>query len=144
MITAKQIEDLKRALTENNVETLIEKWEAEQFLKEKNKNGNRAFILKNQQTGAQKTVIGKEIVKDFVLHKDAWGGAYWMLTHPPTGIKILSGKKTKLTPVIKQFAEWRGRQDLAEALLAHGMTALRFLPDDMVGEYRKLYCEASL
>lgn len=143
MITPSEIAELKKALKNDDVENLISKWESRIFQSEINKKGNTTLTLTNQQTGATKTIIGKEVTEDFVFHKDAWNGNFYVLSHKKTGIKILSGKKQTLAGVIKNFIKWEGLEQLTDALNNHDMQTLKYVSDETVKTYRKFYEDAA-
>lgn len=139
MITNQEIQELKYAVQNGTTDQLIKKWENKIFQSEINKAGNRAVTLKNQQNSVTKTIIGKEVAQNFVMHKDAWGGSFYVLTHIETGVKVLSGKKSKLSSIIKDFIKWEGLQKLNEAITKHGLDALKYLDQQTVNEYRVFY-----
>lgn len=145
-ITQSQLNELKTAHNCNPdnglVNDLIEKWGAEIFLRESRKDGNTAFTLKALKGEDQRQVTGIKIAESFCFHKDAWGGSFWVLTHMQSGIKTLSGKKSTLSKVIKDFAQWEGIPVLDKAMNENGLQALSKLSDATIQEYRKFYEDA--
>ena len=142
MITQAQIQELKEARDMDAIHGLIKKWSNELFLKESKKQGNVTFTLKNLQGNDSRDVVAIKIDENFGLHKDAWGGSYWVLTHIPSGVKTLSGKKQTLSGVVKDFAQWQGLRELDKAMCEHGLQALRHVQDNTVQEYREFYTKA--
>ena len=146
MITQAQLKELKEAHDKNHanafVMALIEKWGAELFLKESQKEGNVTFTLKSRKGDESREVVAVKIGENFGLHKDAWGGSFWVLTHIPSGVKVLSGKKATLSGVVKDFAQWKGINELDGAMQKHALEALRHVPDNITAEYRAFYDRA--
>jgi len=141
-ITLEQLEQLKKAIQENNTDALIKRWEDEETFRQMSKESNVSFELTNLQNKVTKTVIGKAVGDHFAFHKDAWGGTHWVLTHTNTGIKILSGKKLTVAKTIKEFMKWNCVDKLAFALNESGNKALQKLTNEETAEYREFYNQA--
>ncbi len=139
MINQAQLNELKKCHDMSAINGLVNKWSAELFLKESQKSGNVTFTLKNLRGDESREVVAIQIGESFGLHKDAWGGSFWVLTHIPSGIKVLSGKKATLSAVVKDFAQWGGLNELDEAMKEHGLQALRHVNDNITQEYRAFY-----
>lgn len=144
MITPAQIKDLKTANTKGPqaVGALIEKWEGEHFAKEIAKSGSVQFKLKALKGDEVRDVVGQLVAPDFAFHKDVWGGSDWILTHVPTGIKVIFGKRAKCAAAVKAITACAWLKTLGEKMMELEFKALSAMPQEAIDEYRKIYNQA--
>lgn len=139
MITQTQINELRKVATEQAVLSLLLKYENDLFMKEKSKKGKIEITLKDLKGQNPRTIIATDMGNGYAFHKDAFGGSFHVLSHIATGTKVLTGKRNICLNVSKSFLDWEGCKILCDAITAHKLDALRYVPDEITAQYRKFF-----
>lgn len=138
MISQTELNTLKDALARNNVQELIEKWEAELYAAAVSKSGNVEVTFTDQK-GNEKKQVCKIVNPNYSLCRNPWYKKSWILAHSATGTQVLSGTKTDVTKAMQKFLQMDWIDALSDAINTEGLHALKFLPDGLVNEYREIY-----